>query len=94
MSCTKKSSQEPPQVPESLTTMINDFTIEDFGLPHANIPEHSQLERCDKCCRTFRNWDHLENHRAAHRTGQVQYWCLPQCGEGYTSAAGLQKHQV
>ncbi|KAM5534546.1 hypothetical protein V8D89_011750 [Ganoderma adspersum] len=73
--------------------MLNDSTIEDFGLPHANIPEHPHLERCDKCCRTFRNWDHLENHRAAHRIGQVQYWCLPQCGEGYTSAAGLQQHQ-
>ncbi|KAI1795636.1 hypothetical protein LXA43DRAFT_1058348 [Ganoderma leucocontextum] len=83
------SSWEPAPVTQSLTT-----TTTDAVLPHpGTIPGHSQLV-CEKCCRKFDLRGDLEKHRDTHRKDQVQYWCIPQCGEGYTRGAELQRHQA
>ncbi|PIL35925.1 transcription factor [Ganoderma sinense ZZ0214-1] len=83
----KVSSQERKED----TPIVTTTTMYDERSP--GRPELTQLG-CDKCCRIFKSWQHLESHRAAHKTGQVQYWCIPQCGAGHTSAMELQKHQA
>ncbi|KAI1795637.1 hypothetical protein LXA43DRAFT_1058349 [Ganoderma leucocontextum] len=82
------SSREPAPATRGLTT-----TTTNVVLPHPTIPGHSQLV-CEKCCRKFDLRGDLEKHRDTHRKDQVQYWCIPQCGEGYMTGAGLQRHQA
>ncbi|KAI1795634.1 hypothetical protein LXA43DRAFT_730453 [Ganoderma leucocontextum] len=81
-----------PSQPAPITRGLRATTTNPV-LPHPTIPGHSQ-PACEKCFRKFDLWGDLETHRDAHRRGQVQYWCISQCGEGYTTGAELQRHQT